>query len=403
MAISKELTQKVRRTDSSEEDEEDVEDMEDAEDKEYIEHKEDEEDEIPVDDKEGDIKTESEIDDFIKLCRQFYDKKQQKKGKKTEIGGTSDEIIPETEKETSCRVTKRSTSQTKDTSGTENKLSDEKNCALKANISKAKSKSRGNKKSDTLQGKGNDTKSKLRNNEKSDTTSRGNTNDTKSESCSNKKNSTSLANTNNVKAGIHKEKQNNKKSISQDTNKVSDCKATKKENSKRKLNPKVQEGKKKKLKANKMERSEEEEKEDEDYSPSLEFEIPKRKPILDSPLEETTSSENVHKDSDLASLKKVANTVAVQKPVGVSHEVEIDPKKYVNVKPKHLKTHLPDIATGGDEDSEQEEETHRIMSEAFADDDVVEEFRKEQEEEVRNKNFKRKLYFSYVPIVVSNL
>lgn len=390
MAISKELTQKVKRTDSSEEDDEDeenVEDMEDAEDKEYIEHKEDEEDEILVDDKEGNIKTESEIDDFIKLCRQFYDKKSQKEGEKTKRGGTSDEIIPEREKETSCRDEKK-TSQTKTTSDTKNKLSDEKNSVLKANISKTKNKSRGNKKSYTLQGKGSDTKSKLHNNEKSDITLRGNTNDISNESSSNKKNSTSLGNTNNVKAGIRKEKQNNKKSKLQDTNKISDCKGLKKENSKRKLNPKVQEGKKKKLKANnKTERSEEEEKEDEDYSPSLEFEIPKRKPILDSPLEETTSNENVHKDSDQTSLKKVANTVQ-EPPASARHEVEIDPKKYVNVKPKHLKTQLPDIATCGDEDSEQEEETHRIMSEAFADDDVVEEFRKEREEEVRNKNFK---------------
>lgn len=150
------------------------------------------------------------------------------------------------------------------------------------------------------------------------------------------------------------------------------------------MNQKVQEVKKK-FKANdKTEKGEEEEKENEDYSPSLEFENPKRKPILDSPLEETTSREHVQKD--LTSLKTIANSV--QKPSGTdSHEVEIDPKKYVNIKPKHLKTQLPDVATYGDEDSDQEKETHRIMSEAFADDDVVEEFRKEKEEEVRNQNF----------------
>ncbi|KAG5325321.1 UT14B protein, partial [Pseudoatta argentina] len=244
LAISKELTQKVRRTDSDES-EEDEENIEDQEDKEY---EEDKEDEISVNDKESNIKTDFEIEDFIKLCRKFYDKKQQTKGEKTEKDETSNKIMPEKEKET------------------QNKRN---------------------------------TKNKLYNNEKSGTSN-----------------------------------------------------ATKYE-----------------------------EKENKDYSPSLEFEDPKRKPILDSPLEETTSMENVHEESNLTSLKKIVNTV--QEPAGTSNEMEIDPKKYVNIKPKHLKTQLPDVATAGDDDSEQEEETHRIMSEAFADDNVVEEFRKEKEEEMK--------------------
>lgn len=393
MAISKELTQKVKRTDedSDEEDEEDEENMEDVEDKEYKENK---EDKILADDKEVNVKTESEIDDFIKLCRKYYDKKQQMRGEKIERDETLDEIIPEKEKEIS--------------------LQDENDSPSQANT---KSKSRRNKKNSTLQRIENrsDTESKLCDNEKSDT-SHANIRSTKSVAGSNEKSNTSLTNTSDIKDKIpkgkrnkdssicdyamntrsvdicelskqHSDCKNNKKSKLQDKNKISNSKGSKKENTKRKLNLKVQEVKKK-FKANKTKKYEEEQKENEDYSSSLEFEDPKRKPILDFPLEETTSRTIVQKDSNLRSLKTV-NTV--QEPASTSYEVEIDPKKYINIKPKHLKTQLPDIATGGDENSEQEEETHRIMSEAFADDDVVEEFRKEKEDEVHiirifNKN-----------------
>lgn len=384
--------QKVKRTDedSDEEDEEDEENMEDVEDKEYKENK---EDKILADDKVN-VKTKSEIDDFIKLCRKYYDKKQQMRGKKIERDETLDEIIPEKEKEIS--------------------LQDENDSSSQANT---KNKSRRNKKNSTLQQIENrsDTESKLYDNEKSDT-SHANTRSTKSDVCSNEKSNTSLTNTSGIKDKIpkgkrnkdssicdyamntrgvgicelskqHSDCKNNKKSKLQDKNKISDFKGSKKENTKRKLNLKMQEVKKK-FKANKTKKYEKEQKENEDYSSSLEFEDPKRKPILDFPLEETTSRTIVQKDSNLRSSKTI-NTV--QEPASTSYEVEIDPKKYINIKPKHLKTQLPDVTTGRDENSEQEEETHRIMSEAFADDDVVEEFRKEKEDEVRiirifNKN-----------------
>lgn len=131
-----------------------------------------------------------------------------------------------------------------------------------------------------------------------------------------------------------------------------------------------------------------EEQEDEDIS-ELEFKDrdTKRRPILDEPLEETTSKGNAQGNNNLTSLKTLTNTE--QKPTEETNSreavKEIDPDKYLNVKPKYIKTLLPDMVTGGeDENSEQEDETHKIMSEAFADDDVVEEFRKEKELEVRN-------------------
>lgn len=362
MAISRELTQKVKRTDSDEEDEEDEENV----------------DEILLNNKEGNIKTDSEIDDFIKLCRKFHDKKPQTKRENIERDGISDEIILEKEKETACHDEKNNTSQAR---------------------SDMNSKLCSNEKSSTLQVNASDTKSKLRSNEKSGT-SNGNTNNTKSKSCNNEKSSNLSTNTNDIKDKIKREKNkrkkkesfisdvdatsehNNKKFKSQDKNEMFDSKSSKKEKSK--VNLKMQKVKNKCKVNSKIEKHKEE---NEDYSPNLEFENSKQKPILDSPLEETTSRGYAQKRSDLTNLKTIANNT-IQEPASISHEAEIDPKKYVNIKPKHLKTQLPDMTTGGDEDSEQEEETHKIMSEAFADDDVVEEFRKEKEEEVRKQNFK---------------
>ncbi|XP_011169159.1 U3 small nucleolar RNA-associated protein 14 homolog A [Solenopsis invicta] len=366
LAISKELTQKVKRIDSSDEDE-------DEEDEENMDNMKAEEDEMVLNEEENNVKTESEINDFIKLCRKYYDKKQQK----VETNEISNEIIPEKEKETSSH-NEESNTQT-NTSDKKNKLRKNKKSTLKANKSEITSKLCIIEKGSDSQTNISDKKNKSCSNKKKSIL-QANTSDTKGKSCS-EENNTSLADTSNTKVKVRKEKRNKESSIP-DCEDTTHVRKSKKENSKRKLNPKVQEVKKK-FKANeKTEKDEEEEKENENDSPSLEFEAPKRKPILNSPLEETTFREHVQKDSDLTSLKEIANSG--QKPIDTdSHEVEIDPKKYVNIKPKHLMTHLPDVTTYGDEDSDQEEETHKIMSEAFADDDVVEEFRKEKEEEMK--------------------
>lgn len=368
MAISRELTQKVKRTDSDEEDEED---------------------EILLKNKENKTNLESEIDDFLKSCREYYDKKRETQGAKIEGDEISNEILSEKEKKALCLKEKDDTSQA-GKSDIKSKLQSKKKGHADTNA--VKSNSCNNEENNTLQTNINNTKSKLQKEKKSKKKSGiSESSDIKDKSCSNKKDSRSLANTNDVKEQTGKKRKNkesvksvdatnkhnkNKKLKSQDVSEMFDSEGSKKKGSKKsKVILKVQE------------------EENEDYLPNLEFEDPKRKPILDSPLEETTSRKEAQKDSDLKSfLKTIANNI-VQESDGISHEVEIDPKKYVNIKPKYLKTHLPDVTTGGDEDSEQEEETHKIMSEAFADDDVVEEFRKEKEEEVCKQNFKVKTIF----------
>ena len=108
-------------------------------------------------------------------------------------------------------------------------------------------------------------------------------------------------------------------------------------------------------------------------------------PIIDKPIEESTSSQPSMEDPQI---EKVINITEFNKLVTSKKETaEIDPNKFINMKPKHVKTMLPE-EIGGDHDAlddsegENEEDQHQIISEAFADDDVVDEFRKEKEEEV---------------------
>lgn len=164
------------------------------------------------------------------------------------------------------------------------------------------------------------------------------------------------------------------------------------ENIRRKVELKLQRVKEK-LTESKVNEDKREKEEDEDYSPDLEFKRSKRKPILDLPLEETTSKVNLQQDVSPTSLPTTASLMKESADKPIDKEAEIDPQKYLNVKPKYLRTQLPNSEAGCDEaldNSEEEDEARRrIMSEAFADDDVVEEFRKEKEEEV---NDFRKVY-----------
>ncbi|XP_076247474.1 U3 small nucleolar RNA-associated protein 14 homolog A [Calliopsis andreniformis] len=116
----------------------------------------------------------------------------------------------------------------------------------------------------------------------------------------------------------------------------------------------------------------------------LEFQASKRKPVLDVPLDERANS-NLTSNTESRSIQNTEqnNTFPMNKPN--TSKPEIDPNKYINVKPKHLNTGFPADITGGNEaldDSEDDEEKLNVISEAFADDDVVEEFRKEKQDEV---------------------
>ncbi|KAG7188089.1 hypothetical protein KM043_015939 [Ampulex compressa] len=122
----------------------------------------------------------------------------------------------------------------------------------------------------------------------------------------------------------------------------------------------------------------------EDDTEKLYFKADKHKPILNAPL-----SENISRNADEVTTVKLPTCIEgyVDYKEGAKKlETDIDPNKYINAKPQHLKTHLPDIVTASDdaEDvNENEEDKRMTITEAFADDDVIEQFRKEKDEEVK--------------------
>lgn len=63
---------------------------------------------------------------------------------------------------------------------------------------------------------------------------------------------------------------------------------------------------------------------------------------------------------------------------------EIDPKKYIHVKPKALNTKLPDEVMQNDDVMDDDQEQKMTIMEAFADDDVVAEFKEMKEQEAKS-------------------
>ncbi|XP_033340966.2 U3 small nucleolar RNA-associated protein 14 homolog A [Megalopta genalis] len=128
----------------------------------------------------------------------------------------------------------------------------------------------------------------------------------------------------------------------------------------------------------------------EDDFDGLQIQNGNKRLVIDSSLQEDIDTIDLESNAVLENAKNIAysNNLFVNKPnidtVNKS-EKEIDPNKYINVKSKHLYTDLPADITGGDNalDDSENEEKQNVISEAFADDDVVEEFRKEKQEKVK--------------------
>lgn len=117
----------------------------------------------------------------------------------------------------------------------------------------------------------------------------------------------------------------------------------------------------------------------------LEMQAKSQKPIIDTSLHESIDESNLELNTELENSKNIEcnNTLFINKRN--RSEIEIDPNKYINVKHKQLNTNFPTVITRGDDvldDSDNEDEKQNVISEAFADDDVVEQFQKEKQEEV---------------------
>ncbi|XP_008217410.1 U3 small nucleolar RNA-associated protein 14 homolog A [Nasonia vitripennis] len=106
------------------------------------------------------------------------------------------------------------------------------------------------------------------------------------------------------------------------------------------------------------------------------------KVIIDKQMEETESleSSNVNLQTNQIMKKTDFDDCKILN----SKTIEIDPNKFINMKPKSLKTFIPDNVGGEDEtiDNEDVIDQREIISEAFADDNV-EEFRDEKREEMK--------------------
>nr|CAD7572160.1 unnamed protein product [Timema californicum] len=114
-------------------------------------------------------------------------------------------------------------------------------------------------------------------------------------------------------------------------------------------------------------------------------------PVIDEELTEIAGKGN-HTNISIGT--EVDEIISVWEPKKLEKErsvenrnLVIDPNDYLKIKPKYLRSEHPDLSTRGDEgidDEEDEEEMKRynIVSEAFADDNVVADFSQEKKEAV---------------------
>nr|CAD7411681.1 unnamed protein product [Timema cristinae] len=126
-------------------------------------------------------------------------------------------------------------------------------------------------------------------------------------------------------------------------------------------------------------------------APSLEMKKSLKHPVIDEELTEIAGKEN---PTNISIGTEVDEIISVWEPKKLEKErsvenrnLVIDPNDYLKIKPKYLRSEHPDLSTRGDEgidDEEDEEEMkmYNIVSEAFADDNVVADFSQEKKEAV---------------------
>lgn len=121
----------------------------------------------------------------------------------------------------------------------------------------------------------------------------------------------------------------------------------------------------------------------------LSFKTKSNRPFIDDALDEN----DMRHDNDINKTGQVTehqSRLDISKNISKAATTEIDPNKFIQAKSKHinLKNDLPDdlknevdVLDDSDED-ESEESQQKIISEAFIDDDVTNEFKNEKEEQV---------------------
>lgn len=137
------------------------------------------------------------------------------------------------------------------------------------------------------------------------------------------------------------------------------------------------------LKVKDENKTEERNSESDNECPSLKMKQMHVRPDLDEELVEQPCDKFQEDESSNVSLSKIVAESRVQEEVQEPPVDNIDPNKFIAMKPRHLQTELPDMVTRDEAiDDSEDESTERQMTitEAFAEDDVVAEFRKEKEE-----------------------
>lgn len=111
-----------------------------------------------------------------------------------------------------------------------------------------------------------------------------------------------------------------------------------------------------------------------------------KKQVKHPEIDEALSEGATHKSSSLeiSELQKMSDAITGEQQMNRT-KTDIDPKKFIAVKAKPLDSELPDVADMEEalDDEGDESERQLTITEAFADDDVVEQFRKEKEEAVK--------------------
>lgn len=109
-----------------------------------------------------------------------------------------------------------------------------------------------------------------------------------------------------------------------------------------------------------------------------EFKKTNEKPVIDEPLLETDGKTN-DADNEPKSLTKILTSNETQENTNAN----IDPSRFIVVKPKYLNTALPKDVNEYDELDDDEQVVPRIdIEEVFEEDDVVDSFRQEKEDEI---------------------
>lgn len=123
------------------------------------------------------------------------------------------------------------------------------------------------------------------------------------------------------------------------------------------------------------------------YHGDLNFKKKHSKPSLDEELNETLFEE----ESDKQDIKKAKNTALTKlsnQPTNSEETGNINPEQFMKTKKIYLKTTLPNIDQGEDEEMDAAMEKQLTIAEAFEDDDILNDFQQENADENEKKQQK---------------